>query len=364
MKNLGIDDFSSKKREVFNTIFVDNDNKKKVEVICSREKDDVVKTLQLFTKVKPITRDFSQTYKNAINEALPQAIQIVDRFHILKNLTDDLNDYLKRNIADRTQMIDKKGKAGIEEEIILNRRQKNKRESAERKWEVIQEAQKLYKEGKNISNIAKKLEISRQTVYNYLEQKQPLERSTHSILDPYVPMIKKLILEGKKIYEIYDEIKSNGYEGKISLFASRLRGIRQEARMNIKYLKRSKIKQLLFRNIEEIKDENTKKSLEEYLETNHELNTIVNMLRRFKGIIFSKKPRRLNKWIKDAKKINVKELNSFVTLIESDINAVKNAIKYDYSNGLTEGFNNKTKVIKRIMYGRCSFDLLRIKILV
>ncbi len=275
MKNLGIDDFSSKKREVFNTIFVDNDNKKKVEVIHSREKDDVVKTLKLFTKVKTITRDFSQTYKNAINEALPQAIQIVDRFHILKNLTDDLNDYLKRNIADRTQMIDKKGKAGIEEEIILNRRQKNKRESAERKWEVI-----------------------------------------------------------------------------------------QEARMNIKYLKRSKIKQLLFRNIEEIKDENTKKSLEEYLKTNHELNTIVNMLRRFKEIIFSKKPRRLNKWIKDAKKINVKELNSFVTLIESDIDAVKNAIKYDYSNGLTEGFNNKTKVIKRIMYGRCSFDLLLLKILV
>lgn len=229
--------------------------------------------------------------------------QYRQQIHILKNLTDDLNDYLKRNIADRTQMIDKKGKAGIEEEIILNRRQKNKRESAERKWEVIQETQKLYKEGKNISNIAKKLEVSRQTVYNYLEQKQPLERSTHSILDPYVPMIKKLILEGKKIYEIYDEIKSNGYEGKISLFASRLRGIRQEARMNIKYLKRSKIKQLLFRNIEEIKDENTKKSLEEYLETNHELNTIVNMLRRFKEIIFSKKPRRLNKWIKDAKKL-------------------------------------------------------------
>ena len=80
MKNLGIDDFSSKKREVFNTIFVDNDNKKKVEVIHSREKDDVVKTLKLFTKVKPITRDFSQTYKNAINEALPQAIQIVDSY--------------------------------------------------------------------------------------------------------------------------------------------------------------------------------------------------------------------------------------------------------------------------------------------
>ena len=245
--------------------------------------------------MKTVTRDFSQTYKNAINEALPQAIQIVDRFHILKNLTDDLNNYLKRNIADRTKMIDRKGKKGIEEEIILNKRQKNKKESAERKWKVIQEAQKLYKKGMNISDIAMKLKISRQTVYNYLEQKQPLERSTHSILDPYVPMIKKLVLEGKKINEIYDEIKTNGYKGKTSLFTSRLKGIRQETRMNIKYLKRSKIKQLLFRNIEEIKDENTKNDLEEYLETNHELNTIINMIRRFKEIIFSKKPRRLNK---------------------------------------------------------------------
>ena len=319
--------------------------------------------MKLFTKVKTVTRDFSQTYKNAINEALPKAIQIVDRFHIFRNLTDDLNDYLKRNIADRIQMIERKNKVGIEEEIILNKRQRKKKESAERKWQVIQEAQKLYKEGMSVTNIAKKLKIVRQTVYNYLEQKQPLERSTNSILDPYIPMIKKLILEKKKIDEIYEEIKAAGYKGKISLFTSRLRGIRQETRMNVKYLKRSKIKQLLFCNIEEIKDENTRKDLEEYLETNQELNTLINMLRRFKEIIFSKKPRRLDKWIRDAKKINVKELNSFVTLIESDIDAVKNAIKYDYSNGLTEGFNNKTKVIKRVMYGRCSFNLLRLKIL-
>ena len=134
---------------------MDNDNKKKVEVINSREKDEVVKTLKLFTKIKTITIDFSQTYKNAINEALPKAIQIVDRFHILKNLTDDLNDYLKRNIADRTKMIDQEGKIGIEEEIILNKRQRSKKESAERKWKVIQEAQKLYKKGMNITNIAK-----------------------------------------------------------------------------------------------------------------------------------------------------------------------------------------------------------------
>ena len=170
-------------------------------------------------------------------------------------------------------------------------------------------------------------------------------------------------MQGKKVYEIYDEIKAQGYKGKTSLFTSRLRGIRQEARLNIKYLKRSKIKKLLFNDLEEIKDENLKKDLKDYLDTNEEFNKIINCIREFKEVIFSKRVRKLSYWIKRAKKINVKELNSFITLIESDIEAVKNAIKYNYSNGLTEGFNNKTKVIKRVMYGRCSFNLLRLKIL-
>ena len=43
--------------------------------------------------------------------------------------------------------------------------------------------------------------------------------------------------------------------------------------------------------------------------------------------------------------------------------AIKNAITYQYNNGLAEGSVNKIKVIKRIMYGRNSFELLKSKIL-
>jgi len=55
--------------------------------------------------------------------------------------------------------------------------------------------------------------------------------------------------------------------------------------------------------------------------------------------------------------------NSFINGIERDMEAVRNAIKYEYSNGLAEGCINKLKVIKRIMYGRCSFETLKNKIL-
>ena len=62
------------------------------------------------------------------------------------------------------------------------------------------------------------------------------------------------------------------------------------------------MKKLLFRDIEELKDENLKKDLKEYLETNEELNKIINCIREFKEVIFPKKVRKLSYWIKKAKK--------------------------------------------------------------
>ena len=112
-----------------------------------------------------------------------------------------------------------------------------------------------------------------------------------------------------------------------------------------------------------IKPLEIKNNLIFYLNQNEELKKIIELEKEFKIVLFSKKKEQLDLWLEKAKKLNVTELNSFINLIESDIDAVKNAIIYDYSNGLTEGFNNKTKVIKRQMYGRCKFDLLRLKIL-
>ena len=65
----------------------------------------------------------------------------------------------------------------------------------------------------------------------------------------------------------------------------------------------------------------------------------------------------------DWKRFSQQTLHSFVNGIERDIDAINNAIIYSYNNGLAEGSVNKLKVIKRIMYGRCSFELLKSKLL-
>ncbi len=61
--------------------------------------------------------------------------------------------------------------------------------------------------------------------------------------------------------------------------------------------------------------------------------------------------------------MEIDELSSYANGIRRDITAVKNAILFDYNNGLAEGSVNKLKVVKRIMYGRNSFELLKGKLL-
>lgn len=83
----------------------------------------------------------------------------------------------------------------------------------------------------------------------------------------------------------------------------------------------------------------------------------------FKKIPLSKEKDSLPQWITEAEKLELGELNTFINGIKKDIDAVQNAVTFPYSNGLAKSSINKLKTIKRIMYGRCSFELLRKKLL-
>lgn len=83
----------------------------------------------------------------------------------------------------------------------------------------------------------------------------------------------------------------------------------------------------------------------------------------FKNIFKTKDTSLLLKWINNTKQLHIPEMASFIIGLERDFEAVKNAVIYDYNNGLAEGSVNKVKVIKRIMYGRCHFSTLRNKVL-
>ena len=72
---------------------------------------------------------------------------------------------------------------------------------------------------------------------------------------------------------------------------------------------------------------------------------------------------KLQKWIASAREADLPHLHSFTRGLDLDISAATAALTLPYHNGRTEGVNNKTKMIKRQMYGRAGFALLRHRIL-
>ena len=73
--------------------------------------------------------------------------------------------------------------------------------------------------------------------------------------------------------------------------------------------------------------------------------------------------RLLDDWTDKYKHTKQKELASFWNGLLDDIDAVKNAIKYDYTNGIVEGKNHRLKNKKREAYGRAAFELLKRKVI-
>ncbi|WP_199415204.1 transposase [Chitinophaga silvisoli] len=70
----------------------------------------------------------------------------------------------------------------------------------------------------------------------------------------------------------------------------------------------------------------------------------------------------LQSWIDEVSGTKLKELKSFEKGLLSDITAVTNAVSLPWSNGQVEGQINKLKTIKRQMYGRAGFNLLRMRL--
>lgn len=402
------------------------DTSKIVDILESRDYEEVKEWLKTFPNIEIVSRDGSITYNKAIKDAHPKSIQISDRFHILKNLTDYCKDYIKR-ILNRKVEVEKLENTSQQEILKLKEKYKFKTkwelilkelrdlkykvndiasilcignktvinyskipledkekydaitnikakslDISTRKEALINEVKDLNRKGKSIRKIAEDMSLDRKTVKKYLESDGKWYHESTGVkreskLDNYKNLVKKMHIDGSSSKGIYMQIKEQGYLGSDSLVRKFISNFRTEAlkgeeAVDIKYIKRNDLISLLYKPIEKIKTI-TSEELEIVLTKYPQYKVILETIKEFKEILFGKDNKKLNIWIEKSKSLNIRELNSFITGITRDIDAVNNAITYEYSNGLAEGKINKIKVIKRIMYGRCNFNTLRNKIL-
>jgi transposase len=84
---------------------------------------------------------------------------------------------------------------------------------------------------------------------------------------------------------------------------------------------------------------------------------------RFRGLFRGSDPDKLDPWLDDAQSSGLSSMERFARALRRDIEAVKNAIAEQWSNGQAEAQINRLKVLKRAMYGRASVELLRARML-
>ncbi|OTW98481.1 hypothetical protein BK702_00035, partial [Bacillus thuringiensis serovar cameroun] len=410
--------FAIKKRHRYGTIMVNIETHKIVDLIPSRDLEDVTTWLKTFPHLKIISRDGSVTFRNAIAQAHPTAIQISDRFHLVKNLMeyikksfqrllptsirvsnqseDEINPaYLFLTLKEKIVLAQKLQKSNmpistIAKQLRMNIRTLQKyislskyelsflfmpkfeKDSAERiknKKDIIKKVKNLHSEGMSVRKIAICLHLDRRTVKKYVETNlrtvgvQTRSGRTKKI-DPYLEQIITYIRNGLSSKKIHDNLIAQGYTGSASTTRHHIRTLKKQMNRNKKishHVSRQKIIRLIFNG--ERESTLAIQHVEEIFHTYPLVRELLTLLYQFQNMLAEKQYDLLSEWVNNVEKLSVPELTSFIHGIKRDFESVLNACKYPYSNGLAEGSVNKTKLIKRIMFGRNSFDTLRKKIL-
>jgi transposase len=110
-------------------------------------------------------------------------------------------------------------------------------------------------------------------------------------------------------------------------------------------------------------DEEQQAKLQRLLETSTEVQQVHALLQTFHIMVGQKREEMLDCWLEQADRSGITEMRSFAYGVRRDYSAVKAAIVLPWSQGQTEGQVNKLKTLKRAMYGRAGFALLRQRLL-
>lgn len=382
MTKVCIDDFALKKRHTYGTVMIDIDTHRIIDLLPSREMEEVAQWLSSFPNLELVSRDGSVSYHSAVKQANEKIIQSSDRFHLLKGLTDAakkvITSLVAANIGVPVSASHYEGKATAGYWEKENEQQdfptREHKVNCEKKKKVIEKVLELTSQGMKRGDIAREVGISASTVKRYqIPGFNPVHgnynTTVRSKIKPYAQQIKQMLKENYTFREIEEAIRKEGYDGAgstIRKYAVRERKLLKEAKGNqtghVEKIERACLIRLLYKPVERVKNL-TQEQLDKVIERYPLIGMVYDIVKAFKNTLFSKQPDELEKWMEDTQKAGIEQINSFVNGIRRDINAVKKAIELDYNNGLAEGSVNKLKVVKRIMYGRNSFELLKSKLL-
>jgi len=330
--------------------------------------------------VQVVARDRDAAYAEAINLAAPNATVVADRWHLLRNLTEAFERLVAaRSSAWRAALQvhldaqhasdDTAAPPPAEQDRGGSREQPAITARAARRQHLLERAHDLRGKGWTKIAIARHLELDPKTVTIYLERdtvpdhrrRQP----TLASLDEHHEHLRARWRDGcRNATHLTRELKERGYPGSARTVRRYLQHWRHDdetpepspAPPTVTLPSPRKLAWNLLHN----ESDATTQALLRHV---HDAEHHTNLTRAGLDAIRAHKPHAWNAWTEAMLDQPNSPLRRFVTGLNRDHHAIHNALTLPYSNGPTEGNVNRLKLIKRTMYGRASFGLLRKKVL-
>jgi transposase len=392
---VGIDEWAWRKGQRYGTILIDLERHRVVDLLPDQESQTVQAWLKEQPQIEIISRDRSGVFALAARSAAPQAKQVADRWHLLKNLREAIERLFQRcrssiqevlaklppPIASETQASVNAATAsdaqGGGEPSYRSRRRQGQQLRRSQRVERFEQVRQMHQEAQSVRHIAHVLGMSRETVRRYLREEQCPDwqpgRARPVRLHGFRELLDRRLRDGcRNAAQLHRELTSQGHT--ISYHAVRrfvrrrllsLGQPRSADRVPEVVPRLPSARQLAFAWVRRPEDRDAEENaqLEAVCGVGEELRAGLALADEFAAMTRKILSQPLAAWLEKAEQSVCPEMQGFARSLRQDEAAVAAGLSERWSNGPVEGHVNRLKAIKRQMYGRAGFALLRARVL-
>jgi transposase len=388
---LGVDDFALRKRHTYGTILVDLERRQPVALLPERTAEPVAQWLREHPGVEVIARDRSSAYAEGARQGAAAAIQVADRFHLLQNLAEAL----QQGFATQSHALDAVNETWHQQLVPLpdggtavpvpprapsaSAQQRAAQRQVQRQA-LHTQVWALHHQGWTAPAIAQHVGMSLRTVQRDLRTttftgRQRRSDYGDSLLTPYTPYLLERWNAGcYTAMRLFRELRQQGYAGGYGVVAAYARRLRQAqglppghrcprqalpavAEPPCQPLTPRRATWLVLR-CEAQRTEAEAQQLTQLHTQSVEVAEAIDLAQDFAQLVRQRQPEALDPWLQRATASTLEALQRFAKGLYEDYEAVKAGVTLSWSTGPVEGHINRLKMLKRQMFGRARLDLL------
>jgi transposase len=386
---LGVDDWCKRRGQTYGTILVNLETREVIELLPDRTAATLAAWLVRHPEIEVISRDRAGAYAEGARLGAPQAIQIADRFHLDKNVTEALEHYLLHHHRSLRQ-------AGQEEQLTppeatgaaqllapepTTRDARQARDRRARRLARYEEVMALHAQGQSLRTIAAATGLAKGTVMKFVRvgsfpELQP-RAPRRTQLTPFLGYLRERWAAGcHNATQLWRELRAAGYTGGRAVvkdLSHTWRDLSSAPRQTAHTRPRTSMAAtagyspratcwLLLKEPDRITAEE-QAYVTRLFHLCPQIALAQALTREFQTLIRERDVAGLYEWLKGVQLSGIAEFISVANGIWRDRTAVEAALTHTESQGQVEGQVNRLKLIKRSGYGRSGFDLLRLRVM-